>query len=216
MFLSVILVLCCISKIEAYTCDRSKEKAMISKIQSVSISMQSLIETLENKIYDNSCKCSIDENKCPDGWKKYKNHCYFFSTDGKTWHDAEKQCKDMRGYLVQITDSAENSWMVDMLTKSSAKFYYGFWMGMTDLKTEGEWRWANDESKIRFSNWSPNQPDDNNNHEDCGQFWSHHHFEWNDAPCYLDKMGYICECSNVRIELPFPQWMRDTSKQWNI
>lgn len=74
---------------------------------------------------------------------------------------------------------------------------------MTDLKTEGEWRWANDDSKIRFSNWSPNQPDDNNNHEDCGHFWSHHHFEWNDAPCFLDKMGYICECSNVSKTISF-------------
>lgn len=37
--------------IEAQTCDRSKEKAMISKLQSMSISMQSMIETLENKIY---------------------------------------------------------------------------------------------------------------------------------------------------------------------
>ncbi|CAG2209475.1 unnamed protein product [Mytilus edulis] len=72
-------------------------------------------------------------------------------------------------------------------------------MGITDLKTEGDWRWTIDESKIRFSNWSTNQPDDNNNHEDCGHFWSHRHFEWNDAPCYLDKMGYICECSKCKI-----------------
>lgn len=38
---------------------------------------------------DNSCECSDNEIICPEGWKKYKNHCYFFSTDGKTWHDQQ-------------------------------------------------------------------------------------------------------------------------------
>ncbi|XP_052063187.1 perlucin-like protein [Mytilus californianus] len=194
MFFSVILFPCCISMIEALTYDISKEKAMISEIRSMSVSMHSLLESLENKINDNSRECSPNENKCPDGSKKYKDHCYFFSPDGKTWHDAAKQCKNMRGYLVKITDSAENSWVVDMLNKSD-RFYHGSWMGMTDLNKEGDWRWE-DDSSVRFSNWSPNQPDDNNNREDCGHFWSLHHYEWNDAPCNLDNMGYICECSH--------------------
>ncbi|XP_076111582.1 perlucin-like protein [Mytilus galloprovincialis] len=203
MFLSVILVACCISMIETITCDRSEEKAILSKIQSMSTSMQSSLASLENKINDNSCECGANEIKCPDGWKKYKGHCYFFSPDGKTWHDAEKQCTNMGGYLAKITDSAENSWVVDMLNKS-AIFYHGFWMGMTDLKKEGEWRWV-DGSSVRFYNWSPNQPDDNNNREDCGHFWSLHHYEWNDAPCNLDNMGYICECSHELNCRPFDE-----------
>lgn len=39
----------------------------------------------------NYCESSVsenNENKCPDGWGKYKDHCYFFLTDSKTWHDA--------------------------------------------------------------------------------------------------------------------------------
>lgn len=195
MFFSVILVLCSISVIESKTCDRSQEKSLISE-------MRSLLEAFENKINDNSCKCTSNSEECPAGWKTYKNHCYFFSPDAKSWHDAAKQCKNMKGYLVKITDSSENSWVVDMITRS-VKHYYGSWMGAADFKNEGHWRWVHDSSKVLYSNWSAHQPDNYRNNEDCGHFWSAHQYQWNDAPCHLDKMGYICECSHGSNCRPF-------------
>ncbi|XP_076109265.1 perlucin-like protein [Mytilus galloprovincialis] len=195
MFLSVILVLCCISMIETTICDRSKEKAMISE-------MRSLLESFENKINDNSCKCTSYSNECPAGWKKYKNHCYFFSPDTRKWHDAAKQCKNMKGYLVKITDSAENSRVVDMI-KKSVKHYFGYWMGAADFQNEGHWRWVHDSSKVRFSQWLPGQPDNGGDNEHCAHFWSAHQYQWNDAPCHQHGMGYICECSHGSNCLPF-------------
>ncbi|XP_071174080.1 perlucin-like protein [Mytilus edulis] len=179
MILSAILVLCCISMIASNSCDISKEKSMIS----------SMLQSIEKKMKE----CSSNEN-CPPGWKKYKNHCYFFSPDGKNWQDAVKQCKHMGGYLVKITDSAENSWVVDMLTKS-VKHKWGSWMGSSDLKKEGDWRWVQDSSKVRFSQWLRGQPDNYGNNEDCGHFWPAHQYQWNDIPCSVDEMGYICESS---------------------
>ncbi|CAG2198464.1 unnamed protein product [Mytilus edulis] len=114
-----------------------------------------LINLLNPQVSKRSLRSSESSIGCyavPYNKKKTFSDRSFSTIGPKLWNElgTNKQCKDMRGYLVQITDSAENSWMVDMLTKSSAKFYYGFWMGMTDLKTEGEWRWANDESKFGF------------------------------------------------------------------
>ncbi|XP_076109262.1 perlucin-like protein [Mytilus galloprovincialis] len=172
MFISVILVLSCISLIESRPCDRSKEKTMIYELRS-------LLNSLESKINDNSCECGASE-KCPDGWKKYKEHCYFFSPDSKTWHNAANQCKSMRGYLVQITDSAENSWVLDIL-KISTKHRHGSWIGASDLEKEGDWRWINDSSKVRYSQWHPGQPSNYGNREDCGHFASGYGYEWNDA-----------------------------------
>ncbi|CAG2187380.1 Perlucin-like protein [Mytilus edulis] len=187
MFLSAILVLCSISMIESNSCDISKEKSMIS----------SMLQSIEKKMKE----CSANEN-CPVGWKKYKDHCYFVSPGGKNWQDAVKQCKNMGGYLAKITDSEENSWVVDMLTKS-AKHKYGYWMGSSDLQKEGDWRWVQDSSKVCFSQWLPGQPSNLGNREHCGHFWSLHQFQWNDAPCGHNGMGYICECSNVSNCLPF-------------
>ncbi|CAG2199080.1 Perlucin-like protein [Mytilus edulis] len=109
-----------------------------------------------------------------------------------------KQCNNMRGYLVKITDSSENSWVVDKITKS-VKHRYGSWMGAADFKTEGHWTWVHDSSKVRFSNWSAYQPDNGGNNEDCVHFWKSRQYQWNDAPCHLDNMGYICECSHVSL-----------------
>ncbi|XP_076111679.1 perlucin-like protein [Mytilus galloprovincialis] len=100
----------------------------------------------------------------------------------------------MGGYLVKITDSEENSWVVDMITKS-VKHTYGYWMGMADIKNEGDWRWVNDSSAVSYSNWNRGQPNNANN-EDCGHFWSAVNYEWNDIMCNTDQMGYICECSD--------------------
>ncbi|XP_071174078.1 perlucin-like protein isoform X2 [Mytilus edulis] len=182
MFLSVMLVLCYISMIESNSCDISKEKATIS----------SMLQSIEKKMKE---KCSVNSENCPAGWKQYKDHCYFFSPDTKTWQNADKQCKNMGSYLVKITDSAENSWVVDMITKS-VKHYYGSWMGAADFENEGHWKWMHDSSKVLYTNWSVIQPDNKNN-EDCGHFWSAHQYKWNDAQCNLDRMGYICECSHA-------------------
>ncbi|XP_052062671.1 perlucin-like protein [Mytilus californianus] len=163
MFLSVIMVLSCISMIESTTCNRSQERTMISE-------MRSLLESLENKINDNSCKCSANENKCPGGWKKYKDHCYFFSPDSKTWHNAANQL--------------------------STNMALG--LGLADLKKEDEWRWVHDSSKVRYSQWYPGQPSNigNNQSEDCGSFWSDAKYQWNDVSCKSNGMGYVCECSH--------------------
>ncbi|XP_076111671.1 perlucin-like protein [Mytilus galloprovincialis] len=191
MFLSAVLGLCCISMVDSTCstnpCDISTEKSMIASM------VQCMLQSIENKIKASS-ECTAPEN-CPAGWKKYKTHCYFFSPDGKNWHDAAKQCQTMGGYLAKITDSEENSWVVDMITKS-VKHKYGYWMGMADLKNEGDWRWVNDSSAVSYSNWNGGQPDNASN-EDCGHFWPAVNYEWNDIMCNIDQMGYICECSDA-------------------
>ncbi|XP_076111672.1 perlucin-like protein [Mytilus galloprovincialis] len=191
MVLSAVLVLCCITMVDS-TCDISKEKSMIS----------SMLQSIEKKMKA-SGECTSPEN-CPVGWKEYKTHCYFFSPDTKTWRNAEKQCKNMGGYLVQITDSAENSWVLDMLMKS-CKHHHGSWIGASDLKKEGDWRWVNDSSKVRYSQWHRGNPNNYGNNEDCAHFASgSYQYHWNDAPCNIDgMMGYICECSHESNCRPF-------------
>lgn len=90
-----------------------------------------------------------------------------------------------------------NVWLIFRKTES-VKHHYGSWMGMADFKTEGDWRWAYDSSNVSCSQWYPGQPDDMGG-EDCGHFWSSHQYQWNDAPCHLDRMCYIWECSHLSL-----------------
>ncbi|XP_076109266.1 perlucin-like protein [Mytilus galloprovincialis] len=183
MFLSAIMVLCCISMTESNSCDISKEKSTIS----------SMLQSIEKKMKE---KCSTNSGNCPAGWKKYKDHCYSFSRLTKTWPAASGQCKNLGGYLVKITDSAENTWVVDMM-KKSVNHRYGYWMGLADFNKEGDYRWMHDSSKITYSNWIPQLrgPHRYGQNEDCIHFYSGARYEWNDFPCTSDGMGYVCECS---------------------
>ncbi|XP_052062581.1 C-type lectin domain family 17, member A-like [Mytilus californianus] len=151
MFLWVIVFLGCISMIESTTCNRSKERTMISE-------MRSLLESLENKINESM--------------QKY----------------GRLPCEDYR---------------LSRKLVESVKHHHGSWIGASDLKKEGDCRWIHDSSKVCYSKWHPGQPSNYGNNEDCGHFASGYEYEWNDAPCNIERMGYICECSHGSSCRPF-------------
>ena len=41
------------------------------------------------------------------------------------------------------------------------------WIGITDLETEGTYRYTSDGSVIEYTDWNTNQPDNYGNNEDC-------------------------------------------------
>ncbi|XP_063443233.1 perlucin-like protein [Mytilus trossulus] len=119
MFLHFFVVLCCIPRTMSDSCLGDREKSIISDIKS---SLMKLEHNLNEK-----------SRRCPDGWRDYKNHCCFFSSEKKSWHEAENQCRKMGGYLVKVTDSAENSWLVNTIT-SKKVIEQSYWIGAADFK----------------------------------------------------------------------------------
>lgn len=97
-------------------------------------------------------------------------------------------CRELGGYLVQITDSNENAWIVE---NAKARSQESPWLGATDFQ-EGNWRWANDLTKVVFTDWLPGQPDNAGGREDCGQIYKPFNYTWNDNQCEL-PFHYICE-----------------------
>lgn len=45
--------------------------------------------------------------QCHAGWRIYKNNCYYFSTDQKSWLDANAYCLGQRSNLMSIQDIQE-------------------------------------------------------------------------------------------------------------
>ncbi|XP_076079176.1 perlucin-like protein isoform X2 [Mytilus galloprovincialis] len=63
---------------------------------------------------------------------------------------AERNCREIGGYIVKIDDKEENSNIA--ANRANSGFYY--WIGLIDLK-EGEWRWTYDQMEAVFTAWCP-------------------------------------------------------------
>ena len=76
-----------------------------------------------------------------------------------TWFDAKDHCKSEGGKLVEIDSAEENIALVDEINKrkyNERKMH--FWIGMTDLGSEGDWRLASNGLMPSFLNWAEGAP----------------------------------------------------------
>ena len=81
----------------------------------------------------------------PENGHAYRSiHC-------KSWEDAQAQVITKDAYLVSINDASEQRWLVNVFGTTP------YWIGLTDIAEEGEWRWDSGESTT-YTNWAPNEP----------------------------------------------------------
>ena len=69
------------------------------------------------------------------------------------WEDARAKAMNEDAHLVSINDAAEQKWLVDIFGTAP------YWIGLTDLEKEGDWKWMNGEP-VTYTNWAPNEPTD--------------------------------------------------------
>ena len=83
----------------------------------------------------------------PENGNAYRSiHC-------ESWEDAQAQAITEDAYLVSINDASEQRWLVNVFGTTP------YWIGLTDVAEEGEWRWESGEP-ITYTNWAPNEPTD--------------------------------------------------------
>uniref|UniRef100_A0A8C6SAD5 C-type lectin domain-containing protein n=1 Tax=Neogobius melanostomus TaxID=47308 RepID=A0A8C6SAD5_9GOBI len=128
---------------------------------------------------------------CRTGWREYESKCYFFSTDTKTWDEANLFCQRQHTNLMSIQDIHErvrHSTNTKCIVQQSPTGI-SLWMGGHDSITEGGWEWT-DGSPFRYIHWNAGNPDDYFG-EDCLSILINSGY-WNDDNCD-NKRGYICE-----------------------
>jgi hypothetical protein len=93
---------------------------------------------------------------------------------GLTWEEAEANAVKLGGHLVTINDAVENEFIStvireEIIKRYSIKYGYGLdsdsagewkynpFIGYSDVKQEGEWKWV-DNSPLGFSNWFSGKP----------------------------------------------------------
>lgn len=134
---------------------------------------------------------------------QWGDHYYQFFEEQLTWKEAKQKCEELGGHLLTITSKEEQDFILSS-SKHNANIKY--WLGATDEKTEGDWKWITGES-FDYVNWNDNQPDNKDGVEDYlvlnEELWN---FGWNDAPNENDGLtGYICEYeAPISIRTPNP------------
>ncbi|XP_042560648.1 CD209 antigen-like protein E [Clupea harengus] len=129
---------------------------------------------------------------CPDGWAHNSGKCYLFSSTRKTWSQSRDHCITLGGHLA-IVNSQEEQYF---LSKRAIEDFY--WMGLSDLETEGQWIWVDStETGAVFwkkgsdgqgepDNWKKEDPAG----ENCALFTKSGH--WLDNSC-KKRHTFVCE-----------------------
>ncbi|XP_059763244.1 C-type lectin domain family 10 member A isoform X4 [Balaenoptera ricei] len=161
-------------------------KQELQAARSLNDKVLSLESSLENQLQE--LKAGSQNNCCPTNWLEHEGKCYWVSSSGKPWPEAEKYCQLEDAYLVVINSREEQDFVQAHIGSSYT------WMGLSDL--DGVWKWADGtDYETNFKNWKPGQPDDWQGHglgggEDCAHF--HPDGKWNDDACQR-PYHWICE-----------------------
>ncbi|XP_060711137.1 C-type lectin domain family 10 member A-like isoform X2 [Hemiscyllium ocellatum] len=121
---------------------------------------------------------------CPEDWRRFQQNCYYFSSESKTWKEAQRACRSLDANLVVINKPEEQAFIKTWFQRKNR------WIGLTDSISEGDWRWVDGmdyTSSVKF--WATGEPNNKSN-EDCAEI--HRDGEWNDLPCDSSQ-PWICE-----------------------
>ncbi|XP_026166431.1 CD209 antigen-like protein E isoform X2 [Mastacembelus armatus] len=174
-------------ELDHQTRSKANNLAQIDKIKKDIASMKSHLPMIRN-----GCR------HCPPGWILMNSMCYYFSflesAGLKTWQKAREYCKLHKGDLAIINNQDKVNATVSVLINKQdpSKVSSGFWIGLSDMKEEGAWKWV-DETILTEGYWKDGEPNDTNN-EDCAAVYPVENFfqAWNDARCENAKK-WICE-----------------------
>lgn len=114
--------------------------------------------------------------------------CYRPTSASSSWSAAQSESRTFGGYLVSIGSAAENAFLVTQFVTPFQAPFDTFWIGLTDILTEGVYRWDSGEA-VSFTDWSPGEPNDTNGNEDATQMYRNG--RWNDVNRNASLRGII-------------------------
>merc|ERR1712126_74823 len=157
-----------------------------------------MFEILLILIFSGSQTASGD---CPFGWFTVTedDYCYHVSEERFNFGQSQEYCWGLGGYLAEFDSLEEEEAVHSMLNQDG--FY---WIGLTDLSSEGTRRWQETHQEPSYTNWAPGQPDNEFNIEDCvcitGEFVRSG--GWHDVFCDTDNYGLSLHalCKKEKVE----------------
>ncbi|KAM9229501.1 NKG2-D type II integral membrane protein-like [Dugong dugon] len=89
-----------------------------------------------NSLFNQGAPISLNESycgPCPKNWICYKNNCYQFFNESKSWYKSRASCESQNSSLLKIYNREDQDFF--KLVKS----YH--WMGLVRIPTNGSWQW---------------------------------------------------------------------------
>ena len=135
----------------------------------------------------------LKRGDCPMFWYSFNGRCYKYISTKMTWARAELHCVSQGANLVSIHSEEEQSFIRGLIKShvpedGNEQFT---WIGLSDHHLEGEWMWS-DGSKVDFTNWLAEQPDNAYGGEDCVHTRNNaDEMKWNDLGCQ-HKRAFVC------------------------
>ena len=106
-----------------------------------------------------------------------------------TWSEAKRLCQEMNGRLLEVR-TEEELWEAGRIR---SEIGLAFWLGGSDERVEGDWRWQSDEGRIDMSQfWLPDQPNGGRRDNCLLMGWSVGSFGFADYPC-SDTLPVVCD-----------------------
>uniref|UniRef100_A0A3Q2QUA7 C-type lectin domain-containing protein n=1 Tax=Fundulus heteroclitus TaxID=8078 RepID=A0A3Q2QUA7_FUNHE len=119
------------------------------------------------------------------GWTLFGGSAYFVSPTKRTWEESRSYCQSKGADLMVINSIEEQNF--------ANNFRKYMWIGLSDLETEGKWKWVDGTPlTTRFTHRCLIK---NFNSEGS----------WNDAECGNENY-WICEKNLNSIKCPSPIW----------
>ena len=159
-------------------------------VKQVEESNKKLISSEKNRINQILSQVAV----CDDGWVRFLNHCYFFSSEATTWDKAMEFCQNNNGSLLEIDIDVEVQFILDIPTAANR-----FWLGANDRSEEGQFTWQSSKRPVLPHLWYKNEPNNSGNNEDCVEIYKHHEGKLNDNACSR-TLNFVCE-KNIRYKL---------------
>ncbi|KAM4819841.1 C-type lectin domain family 1 member A [Thomomys bottae] len=99
-------------------------------------SLQNVAQKLCRELYNKSAghRCS----PCPDGWEWYRDKCYQFSKDGRSWADCNSYCAAENATMLKIDTEDVLEFT---MRRSYSEFFYSYWTGLA-RQGGGAWLWG--------------------------------------------------------------------------
>lgn len=129
---------------------------------------------------DNDCNGRVDDGPgCPDCDVRAAGALdVAVCRNPRTWHEATEHCATLGGQLVTLADEQQQRAVYDAVLAILGPV--DFWIGLSDLDTEGAYVWT-DGTSLTFSSFHDGEPNDFGGDEDCVH--ARGDGLWNDVHC---------------------------------
>ncbi|KAK6963755.1 C-type lectin mannose binding isoform 1 [Biomphalaria glabrata] len=123
--------------------------------------------------------------------------CYKVFNKKLSWQDSQMDCFQnfFRGFLAEPKTKDEIAKIWALLKSNNID---RVWIGANDINKENYFVWSSDNSSFLNSTWSPSQPNNSGENEDCVEIWSYDKYT-NDAPCAF-LSHHLCQLAINNID----------------